>query len=207
MKKLLSLALSFLFIFGAVGCNRRADTTNDNTANDTTRNAVEDSVNQNYYNGYTRLYDESIGTLGSNNMYNEIYSVDEAYRGKTYPGNRQYVKDIRAAYKESREKIQSFVDGLRNDTKTDDTELKRMNEDLISEGEKLIQDIDNKMSKLDKITADDYNKSEDDFVKMINETLKPRDDEPNRFRDMLKDMDKRLGIDRKTMEDNNNNNK
>ena len=47
-----------------------------------------------------------------------------------------------------------------------------MNEDLIAEGEKLIKDIDGKIAKLDKITKNDYNKTQDEFIKLVDDTVK-----------------------------------
>lgn len=199
MKKLLSLALSLMFVFGAVACSRK---TNDTTGTNTTDNATDDG----YYNIYTGLYNTNIGTLGAYDMYSDVDSVEQSYRGKEYPGNRQYLADVKAAYKDSKEKIQAFIDGLKNDAKTDNAELKKMNEDLIAEGEKLIDDIDAKMKRLEQITEDDYNKSESDFIKLVDDTGRAGETVTNKFRDLLKDMDKRLGIDRTTIENNNTEN-
>ena len=73
-----------------------------------------------------------------------------------------------------------------------------MNEELITEGENLIQDIDNKMAKLDKITDADYDKSEKDFIKLVEDTVSSDDSSSRKFNDVLKKMDKKLGIDRET---------
>ena len=43
--------------------------------------------------------------------------------------------ELKAAYKDSRDKIQTFVDDLKNDAKTDDKEISDMNQKLIAEGE------------------------------------------------------------------------
>lgn len=190
MKKLVTLALSLLFVFGAVACNNKNNTTTEDTT---------DTIDQDYYNTYTGLYDENLGEITSEDMFStNVDSPELIYRGVQYPGNRQYLTDVKKANKDRKEKIQAFIDGLKNDTKTEDTELKKMNESLIAEGEKLIKDMDNKMAKLDKITDDDYNKSEDDFVKLVDDTVNADNTETNKFSDMLKDMDKRLGIDRNT---------
>lgn len=197
MKKFITLALSFLLLFTAVACNNR------DQAQPESADKVADKT---FFNTYTGLYDKSVGTLGGYNMYTDVDTANNAYKDKEYPGNEKYLSDVKAAYKDSREKIQSFVDGLKNDAKTEDTELKKMNEDLIAEGEKLIKDIDGKIAKLDKITKNDYNKTQDEFIKLVDDTVRAGENVTNTFGDMLRNMDTKLGIDRKTIENNNTKN-
>lgn len=200
MKKFITLTLSFLLLFTVVACSNREQARPENANGNTNANEVTDKA---YYNSYTGLYDQNIGTLAAYDMYTDVDTATNAYKDKEYPGNEKYLNDVKAAYKDSKEKIQSFVDGLKNDVKTDDTELKKMNEDLIAEGEKLIQDIDAKTARLDQITKDDYNKTQDEFIRLVNDTVSTGDNVTNNFNKMLKNMDLRLGIDRKTMKDNN----
>lgn len=197
MKKIITLALSFLLLFTAVGCS------NKEKAQPESANKVADKT---YFNTYTGLYDKSIGTLGAYNMYTDVNTAESAYKDKEYPGNEKYLSDVKAAYKDSREKIQSFVNGLKNDAKTEDTELKKMNEDLIAEGEKLIKDIDAKIAKLDKITKEDYNKTQGEFIKLVDDTVRAGENVTNTFGDMLRNMNTKLGIDRKNIENNNTKN-
>lgn len=197
MKKFITLALSFLLLFTAVACN------NKDNAQPESANKVADKT---FFNTYTGLYDKSVGTLGGYNMYTDVDTANNAYKDKEYPGNEKYLSDVKAAYKDSKEKIQSFVDGLKNDARTDDAELKKMNEDLIAEGEKLIKDIDGKIAKLDKITKNDYNKTQDEFIKLVDDTVRAGENVTNTFGDMLRNMDTKLGIDRKTIENNNTKN-
>ncbi|MCC3669437.1 MULTISPECIES: hypothetical protein [Terrisporobacter] len=197
MKKFITLALSFLLLFTAVACS------NKEQAQPESADKVADKT---FFNTYTGLYDKSVGTLGGYNMYTDVDTANNAYKDKEYPGNEKYLSDVKAAYKDSKEKIQSFVDGLKNDAKTDDAELKKMNEDLIAEGEKLIKDIDGKIAKLDKITKNDYNKTQDEFIKLVDDTVRAGENVTNTFGDMLRNMNTKLGIDRKTIENNNTKN-
>ena len=197
MKKFITLALSFLLLFTAVACS------NKEQAQPESADKVADKT---FFNTYTGLYDKSVGTLGGYNMYTDVDTANNAYKDKEYPGNEKYLRDVKAAYKDSKEKIQSFVDGLKNDAKTDDAELKKMNEDLIAEGEKLIKDIDGKIAKLDKITKNDYNKTQDEFIKLVDDTVRAGENVTNTFGDMLRNMNTKLGIDRKTIENNNTKN-
>ena len=197
MKKFITLALSVLLLFTAVACS------NKEQAQPESADKVADKT---FFNTYTGLYDKSVGTLGGYNMYTDVDTANNAYKNKEYPGNEKYLSDVKAAYKDSKEKIQSFVDGLKNDAKTDDAELKKMNEDLIAEGEKLIKDIDGKIAKLDKITKNDYNKTQDEFIKLVDDTVRAGENVTNTFGDMLRNMNTKLGIDRKTIENNNTKN-
>ena len=193
MKKFLTLTLSLLLLCSAVACNNN---TNTDTKNETeTKDEVADKT---YLNTYTGLYDENLGTLSDYNMYTDVNTVTNTYKEKEYPGNEKYLSEVKAAYKDSKEKIQAFVDGLKNDVKTDDTELTKMNESLIAEGEKSIKDIDAKIAKLDKISKDDYNKTQDEFIKLVDDTVRAGENVTNDFVKMLEDMDKKLGITRNT---------
>lgn len=204
MKKFVTLALSFLLLFSAVACSNRGNTTTKNE-NQATDKAGYDTTNNNAYNDtYRGLYDENIGTLGQYSMYTDVNSVNNAYKNKEYPGNEKYLSEVKAAYKDSKEKIQRFVNGLKNDAKTDDAELKKMNEELIAEGEKAIRDIDAKMARLDKISKEDYNKTQDEFIRLVDNTVREGETVNNKFNDMIKNMNDRLGMN--TNNTNNTNN-
>lgn len=194
MKKLITLALSLLFIFAAVACSNDRASTNTNTNN---TGADKAGIEQ-YSTYYSDLYNQNIKPLSGYNMYTDVNTVNEAYKDKDYPGNEKYLADVKAAYKDSKEKIQLFVDGLRKDAKTDDKELNKMNQDMINQGEKLIKEIDNKLAKLDNITAKDLTKSKDDFIKLVDDTVKSEKSDVNSFSDMIKNMNKKLGIDNNT---------
>ncbi|WP_297133192.1 hypothetical protein [Terrisporobacter sp.] len=202
MKKILTLGLSCLLLTTCVACsNRTANTT-------TTKTAQENTATENnpYYDAYTGLYNTNIGGLGRYSMYTDVESVNKAYREKEYPGNKKYLEEVKSAYRDSREKIQTFVNGLKKDVKTEDQELNKMNQELISEGEKLIRDIDAKLAKLDNITEADYNKNQNEFIKLVDDTVRGAETVTNRFGESLRNMNKRLGIDTKNIENNNINN-
>ena len=194
MKKFVTLALSFLFIFTLVGCTKKEEAKKEEAT---------DTRNQSYYNTYTGLYDTNIANLTSYDMYKDAHTAEKTYKGTEYPGNKEYLANVKEAYKDSKEKIQAFVDGLKKDTTAQDKDIKKMNEEFITEGENLIQDIDNKMAKLDKITDADYDKSEKDFIKLVEDTVSSDDSSSRKFNDVLKKMDKKLGIDRETIQENN----
>lgn len=208
MKKLLTLGLSCMLLLTSVACNNRAANTTDKTNNATNKTAQQNAATENnpYYDAYTGLYNTNIGGLGRYSMYTDVESVNKAYKEKEYPGNKKHLEEVKAAYRDSREKIQTFVNGLKKDVKTDDQELNKMNQELISEGEKLIRDIDAKLAKLDNITEADYNKTQDEFIKLVDDTVRGAETVTNRFGDALKNMNKRLGIDRENIENNNTNN-
>lgn len=195
MKKFLTLTLSLLLLFTAVACSNKTKTETRTGTKTETTDKVADKT---YLNTYTGLYDKNLGTLSDYNMYTDVNTVTNTYKEKKYPGNEKYLNDVKAAYKDSKEKIQAFVDGLKNDGKTEDSELKKMHESLIAEGEKSIKDIDAKIAKLDKISKDDYNKTQDEFIKLVDDTVRAGENVTNNFVKMLKDMDTKLGITRNT---------
>lgn len=192
MKKVLTVALSLLFVFAAVACSSNNKSVTDNTA-------ADKAGMTEYYNSYTGLYDTNLNELLGYNMYTDVNTVNDYYKDKDYPGNEKHLNEVKAAYKDSRDKIQTFVNGLKNDVKTEDKELKKMNDEMISEGEKLIKDIDAKLSKLETITESDLTKSKDDFIKLVDNTAKSVKTDANTFGDMLRNMDKKLGIERNNM--------
>ena len=200
MKKIITLAFSIIFLVVAVACsNDRAPANNDMNNKTSTNTATDKAGTDEYYNTYTGLYNQDIKPLSAYNMYTDVNTVNDAYKDKDYPGNEKYLSDVKEAYRDSREKIQSFVNGLKNDASTNDAELKKMNQELIDEGEKLIKNIDARLAKLDTITDKDLTKNRDDFIKLVDDRVNSVQTDNNKFTDMLKNMNNRLGI------DNNNN--
>ena len=197
LKKILAVGLSLSVALGVFGCNNKTDnapkdsTTNNATTNDAKGNKYEESE---YYKQYNELYSTNITPLNEYTMYGTVDSVNNNYKDKEYPGNEKYLNEVKKAYTDSKEKIQSFVDGLKNDVKTEDADLKAANDKLISEGEKLIKDIDAKIKKLDEIPKDAYDKPKDEFIKVVNDTTKLENETKNEFDKMIKDMNKMLGI-------------
>ena len=119
MKKFVTLALSFLFIFTLVGCTKKEEAKKEEAT---------DTRNQSYYNTYTGLYDTNIANLTSYDMYKDAHTAEKTYKGTEYPGNKEYLANVKEAYKDSKEKIQAFVDGLKKDTTAQDKDIKKMNE-------------------------------------------------------------------------------
>lgn len=200
MKKFITLTLSFLLLFSMTACGNRADNNNNAQA------PANPADNNDYYNTYTGLYNESIGTLAGYSVYSDLNTMRDEFVDKEYPGNEQYLNNVRAAYEDSREKIQTFVDGLRNDAKTDDEELNKMNKDIIKEGEKLIKSIDKKIAKLNEIKEKDFEKDQDEFIKYVYDKTREDEHETNEFDKMLRNMNERLGINGGTVEENNTHN-
>jgi len=51
--------------------------------------------------------------------------------------------------------------------KTEDEDLKEMNDNLIAEGEKTIANIDEKLKKLDEVPKDAMTKTQEEFIKTV----------------------------------------
>ena len=110
--KMVVAALSLALSLSMVACNKKENTpangdkttTEQNTA-DTTNNA-----NNDYVEKYSRFYGDTLGNLGNYRMYETPEATTEYYKTNQYPGNEKYVEELKAAYKDSRDKIQTFVD-------------------------------------------------------------------------------------------------
>lgn len=195
-KKILALGLTLALSLSIVACSKKETTpTNDtNTQNeqntgDTTNNATNDYVDK-----YSKFYGDNIGDLSMYKMYETPEAATEYYKTNKYPGNEKYVEDLKAAYTDSRDKIQTFINDLKNDGKTEDTKIKDMNDKLIAEGEKTISNIDAKLKNLENLPKDAYNKTQDEFIKAVNETTKLKDETQSEFNKLLDEMNKALGI-------------
>ena len=179
--KMVVAALSLALSLSMVACNKKENTpangdkttTEQNTA-DTTNNA-----NNDYVEKYSRFYGDTLGNLGNYRMYETPEATTEYYKTNQYPGNEKYVEELKAAYKDSRDKIQTFVDDLKNDAKTDDKEISDMNQKLIAEGEKTISNIDARLKNLDNLPKDIYSKSTNDFNNLLDKMNKALGINPN----------------------------
>lgn len=195
-KKMVIAGLSLALSLSMVACNKK-ETTPSSDTNTTTQQNTADTTNtatNDYVERYSRFYGDSIGNLGMYKMYETPESTTEYYKTNTYPGNEKYVEDLKAAYKDSRDKIQTFVNDLKNDAKTDDKKISDMNQKLIDEGEKTISNIDARLKNLDSIPKDIYNNTQDDFIKAVDDATRVKDETISEFNKMLDEMNKMLGI-------------
>lgn len=217
-KKLLALGLTVALSLGAVGCNTK-ETQNSNkkqtqnTSPSTSEQENRDLGQQNttvgndYTERYQTGYNNYIKGLENYTMYNTAETTREYYKTNEYPGNEKYVNDLKSAYKDSKEKIRTFIDDLKNNAKTDDADLKKMNENLIAAGERTIDNIDKRLKKLDELPKDIMNKSQDEFINAVDEATRIEYDTENGFDKLLRDMNKALGLDTNMNNNNTNTNK
>ena len=203
LKQLLASGLSLALVLGVTGCS-----SNNKPAEETkTTPPMEQEnvvVDNDYVQQYSRFYGDYMTGLNNYQMYLTPERVTEYYTTNEYPGNEKYLSDVKAAYKDSKEKVQSFVNSLKNDAKTEDADLKAMNDKLIAEGEKTIANIDTKLKKLDEIPKDAISKTQEEFIKVVHEGTVIKDDAKSEFSKMIDEMNKKLGI---NPDDLNNNNK
>lgn len=204
-KKILLTGVALSLSLSLVACNNKETTPkqNNNTTNNTT--TTQDNATTmptDYTSQYANFYDANLSNLGMYRMYETPEAATEYYKTNKYPGNKQYVEDLKAAYKDSRDKIQTFVNDLKNDAKTDDKEISDMNQQLIAEGEKTIKDIDARLKNLDNLPENIYDKGQDDFIKAVDEGVRVKDNTGSQFNNLLQKMNDMLGIDTGT---NNNN--
>lgn len=188
--KLVSLGLIGALSLGLVACSNKPKEEVQKSETEITQENMDNLNKESYKNKFGELYQSNIARLENFNIYDNIIVEKET---KDYPGNEKYLTDLKAAYKESETNLQQFVDSLKS-VKTEDKEVKDMNDKLIAEGEKLIADIKTKSKKLEEVPADLIGKSEVEFKKGINDLIIVKDQTEIGFNKMLKDVKNSLGI-------------
>ena len=95
--KFLVLLFALVMILGVVGCSKKANdnaNTNEQTAQEDTADKV---VDENYYNVYTKNYESSIVPLEeSYYIYGNVDSAEKYYKDHDYPGNKEYLNEVKA---------------------------------------------------------------------------------------------------------------
>ncbi|GAA3659398.1 hypothetical protein [Asaccharospora irregularis] len=193
-RKLVLLSMILGVSLGAVACSNNNPKPDENASNN---QSEVDKKPDAYTENYSKNYKEYLAGLDEYSIYNIPESVNKAYDGKEYPGNEKYLEEVKTTYKDSREKVQSFVNSLKNDIKIEDQELNKMNKDLIAEGEKLIGELDTKIKRLDEIPKERLKDEKNDFMNAVNDATKVDKDTRSDFNKMIDGMNKRLGIDSK----------
>lgn len=193
--KLLILGLVGALTFSTVGCgNKVEEKTEDKKVTESTIENQDvnykDMTLEKYKTEFGKLYDENIAKLGDYNDYNKI-KVDEAT--KDYPGNEKYLQDLKKNYEESKAKVDEFIVTLKKvDTK--DAEVKKMNDKLLKESEKISKELGEKIKKLNEVPNDLMAKSEVEFRRGLSDLLKVEDNFKSDFTKFMDDAKNFFGI-------------
>ena len=196
--KFLVLLFALVMILGVVGCSKKAND-NANTNEQTTQEDTADKVvDENYYNVYTKNYESSIVPLEeSYYIYGNVDSAEKYYKDHDYPGNKEYLNEVKAALVDSKEKVQEFIDNMEKDGKSDNEKVNKLNKEMIDDGKDLIEDIDKRLEKLDKITDKDLAKSDKEFRRIVGDHIVLEKEGDHDFKEILKKLDKESNIERK----------
>ena len=196
--KFLVLLFALVMILGVVGCSKKAND-NANTNEQTTQEDTADKVvDENYYNVYTKNYESSIVPLEeSYYIYGNVDSAEKYYKDHDYPGNKEYLNEVKAALVDSKEKVQEFIDNMEKDGKSDNEKVNKLNKEMIDDGKDLIEDIEKRLEKLDKITDKDLAKSDKEFRRIVGDHIVLEKEGDHDFKEILKKLDKELNIERK----------
>ena len=198
--KFLVLLFALVMVLGVVGCSKKTnDNANTNTNEPTAQEDTADKVvDEDYYNVYTKNYESSIVPLEeSYYIYGNVDSAEKYYKDHDYPGNKEYLNEVKAALVDSKEKVQEFIDNMEKDGKSDNEKVNKLNKEMIDDGKKLIKDIDKRLEKLDKITDKDLAKSDKEFRRIVGDHIVLEKEGDHDFKEMLKKLDKELNIERK----------
>lgn len=196
--KFLVLLFALVMILGVVGCSKKAND-NANTNEQTTQEDTADKVvDENYYNVYTKNYESSIVPLEeSYYIYGNVDSAEKYYKDHDYPGNKEYLNEVKAALVDSKEKVQEFIDNMEKDGTSDNEKVNKLNKEMIDDGKELIKDIDKRLEKLDKITDKNLAKSDKEFRRIVGDHIVLEKEGDHDFKEILKKLDKELNIERK----------
>ena len=123
--------------------------------------------------------------------------VEKYYKDHDYPGNKEYLNEVKAALVDSKEKVQEFIDNMEKDGKSDNEKVNKLNKEMIDDGKDLIEDIDKRLEKLDKITDKDLAKSDKEFRRIVGDHIVLEKEGDHDFKEILKKLDKELNIERK----------
>lgn len=196
--KFLVLLFALVMVIGVVGCSKKTNE-DTNTNEPAKEEKVSDRVvDENYYNLYTKNYESSIVPLEeSYYIYGSVDSAEKYYKDHDYPGNKEYLKEVKEALVDSREKVQQFIDSMEKDGKSDNEKINKLNSEMIEDGKKLVSDIDKRLEKLDEITDKDLAKSDTEFRRIVGDHIVLEKEGDHDFKEMLKKLDKELNIERK----------
>ena len=199
--KFLVLLFALVMILGVVGCSKKANdnaNTNEQTAQEDTADKV---VDENYYNVYTKNYESSIVPLEeSYYIYGDIDSAEKYYKDHDYPGNKEYLQEVKDALIDSKAKVQDFIDNMEKEGTSDNDKVNKLNKEMIDDGKKLIEDIDKRLKKLDDISDKDLEKSDSEFRRLVGDHIVLEKEGDHEFRKILRKLDKELKIERKSPE-------
>jgi hypothetical protein len=182
--------------FGVVGCKAKMpEKTDENRVTESTPetkdNRYGNMTMESYKTEFGELYQTNMSRLENYNGYGQILVDKET---KDYPGNEKYLEGLKKAYKDSEKNLQEFVDSLKK-VKTEDPKLKEMNDKLIAQGNKVIEELKARSKKLENVPSDLMQKSEVDFRKGLDDLLKGNEDIRTDFNQLMKDAQESLGID------------
>lgn len=192
LKKLSLLAFTLILSVAMVACTNKSKEKVNNDVNNA-KNNVEEKAND-YTNYYSTAYNDYATGMDKYSMYNSVESVNKVYETKEYPGNEAYLKEVKEAYRDTRDKTKKFVESMKKDGKTEDKELVGVHDKLIAEGEKTIAEMDRRLDKLDKISDEDMKRDQNGFITLVHGITNTGNEIGNGFRDVINDMNKRLGI-------------
>ena len=198
--KFLVLLLALVMVLGAVACSNKK--TNENTNTNNTANKEEDVadkvVDENYYNVYTKNYESSIVPLEeSYYISGDVDIAEKYYKGHDYPGNKEYLQEVKDALIDSKAKIQDFIDNMEKEGTSDNDKVNKLNKEMIDDGKKLIEDIDKRLKKLDDISDKYLEKSDAEFRRLVGDHIVLEKEGDHDFKEILKKLDKELNIERK----------
>ena len=188
--KIILTGIALSLSIGLVACNKRVKNSIDNLS----ENSGQTVAQNDYVEKYSRFYGDNFSDLNTYKKYKTPQETIEYYRNNEYPGNEEYISELKNDYIDTKTKIQNFINYIKNNLPTDNKELTDLKNKLIVEGKKTISIIDQRINKLDEIPNKDYDKSKDDFINDVYKVTTLGDQTESQFESLLKQLNELLGV-------------
>lgn len=189
-KKIILTGIALALSIGLVACKKAVENSSDNLA----KNGTQTVAQNDYVEKYSRFYGDNFSDLNTYKKYKTPQETIEYYRNNEYPGNEEYISELKNDYIDTKTKIQNFINYIKNNLPTDNKELTDLKNKLIVEGKKTISIIDQRINKLDEIPNEDYDKSKDDFINDVYKVTTLGDQTESQFESLLKQLNELLGV-------------
>ena len=125
--KIILTGIALSLSIGLVACNKRVKNSIDNLS----ENSGQTVAQNDYVEKYSRFYGDNFSDLNTYKKYKTPQETIEYYKDKEYPGNEEYVSELKNDYTDTKTKIQNFIDYIKNDLPTDNKELTDLKNKLV----------------------------------------------------------------------------
>lgn len=187
--KTLSIMTSLMVLLNFAGCGGDGTVKpQQNSENEVSQNKTVSSKEE-----YAKYIDEKAKLYFSDLKVDTAYDFNKIDQA-TIDVSDDYVNGMKTSYNDLEERLQSFKTDLETNVKTNDKEVKKLNDKMIASIDKNLDEIKKANSSLSDNSKDLLSKSKDDFVSAMKKIGEAPSKARNELYDMIKDTRNTLGI-------------